>query len=129
KTLLRSSSFYRLRQFPSYLCRQGSSDILQWVYTSRTKLSCLISAQHKQLRAALLTLSVYAALGVVCLQLVACVMFLTSAPTFPPGLGFLIGCVAVMGTLAGRLMKHFTANEQHRTNPVSHNSRSRIKQN
>lgn len=104
--LLRSTSFDRLKQFPSslhaYFCRHGSIEIIKWIINSRTKLTGSIKQLLPQLHAALLVTSVYAAVGLICLQLVMCIVALSTV-IMPIGLSFLLTCIVVMAALAIKL--------------------------
>ncbi|KAK9508028.1 hypothetical protein O3M35_007778 [Rhynocoris fuscipes] len=101
--LMRTSSFYRLRQFPTYFCRQSSTEIVEWLSSSKLRLSSYLTLFSKQFHGVLLTVSIYSALALLAIQLiVAMATILTSNP--PNGLVFLLGCVMLVAWLAVQLM-------------------------
>lgn len=102
--LLRSSSFDRLRQFPAYLC-SASSD-LRWLFSSKTGISQVIASYFRQLHALLLIISVYFAVVLLAVQVVAMLVVLASCTSVPPGFVFMIVCVCVIIGLATKAIRH-----------------------
>lgn len=104
--LLRSSSFDRLKQFPSslhaYFCRHGSIEFIKWLSYSQTQLYSILSLLFSQLRSILLVTSVYAAVGLISIQFAMCILALSTV-TLPNGFAFLLTCIFAMAAIAIRV--------------------------
>ncbi|BES94442.1 Hypothetical protein NTJ_07246 [Nesidiocoris tenuis] len=101
--LMRSTSFDRIRQFPTYFCRQGSAEIYQWLFSSKTSLTITIPHVAKQINRLLLALAVYGCLGIVATLFATC-LFMIVTNQIPIGLKFLITCVIIIGSIALRIL-------------------------
>lgn len=101
--LMRTTSFDRLRQFPTYFCRQSSAEIAEWLSTSKIKLSSYLTLFSKQFHGVLLALTVYCAVALLAIQLIVGMVTLLQV-SLPSGLLFLIGCMVLVACLAVCIM-------------------------
>uniref|UniRef100_A0A0K8SLR6 Uncharacterized protein n=1 Tax=Lygus hesperus TaxID=30085 RepID=A0A0K8SLR6_LYGHE len=102
-SLMRSASFDRLRQLPTYFCVNGSAEIFRWFFSSKNNVSAAFSDVSKQLQQILLTISVFGSLGVLLAQIAAVVYTLATA-ALPLGLHFLLTCTVIVGTIATQVL-------------------------
>ncbi|XP_075238352.1 uncharacterized protein LOC142334307 isoform X2 [Lycorma delicatula] len=105
--LLRSASLDRIRQFPAYLCRQGSNNVLLWLYNSRSAFKEVLSSAHEQLRGLLLSFCVYLAIGLIVSQLIVCFLVMSIAATsLPSGFIFLSICLVLISAIGMKTIPH-----------------------
>ncbi|XP_024082069.1 uncharacterized protein LOC106672951 isoform X2 [Cimex lectularius] len=119
RSLMRTTSFDRIRQFPTYFCHQSSNEIHQWISSSKKNLSKLIADLSQQLHHILLTICVYSVVGMLLLQFASCLVYIFTNH-LPSGLGFLLLCVLVMTVLAAQIMPY-------KPKEVVHKGRSRTR--
>ncbi|XP_073979845.1 uncharacterized protein [Rhodnius prolixus] len=120
--LMRTTSFDRLRQFPTYFCRQSSAEIAEWLSTSKIKLSSYLKLLSRQFHGVLLAISVYSAVALLIIQMIYGMVTLLQVNP-PSGMLFLIGCIVLVACLAVFIMD---VNKITRTNRKSRSRISRL---
>lgn len=115
--LLRSPSLERLRQFPSYLCARGSSDLKMWLESSRTALSESISRSLSVAHELIFIVFLYS----VILTIIAQVCFVLNTLVFcnvPRGPTFLYITTSMLGAIMFLALPHMITKPSPRINTI-----------